>query len=298
MGLIKSLSGWLAAQGEKFIDEVGPILDRDVADALGPGLADEPGAYSVRDRVARREQVILLVNRRGFSTVLMCAKCGWVDRCPACGVAKIRHEDGSGSFVLRCHHCTRQGPVPPSCPQCANAGLRAIGMGTQKVVSELKRLAAEARVLRMDRDTLSQREADRRIYERFLGGEADILVGTKLVANEFVAYVKLTTEYRTTLDPRSYTLATYALTGFANFGSIGILLGGIGGMAPTRRADLARLGLRALLAGFLAALQDAGDPQAALATALKVAAARAWGWTEIKPWLQADSEIEVSIKSC
>jgi len=83
------------------------------------------------------------------------------------------------------------------------------------------------------------------------------LLGTKLVANEFVAYVKLTTEYRTTLDPRSYTLATYALTGFANFGSIGILLGGIGGMAPTRRADLARLGLRALLAGFLATMINA-----------------------------------------
>jgi CNT family concentrative nucleoside transporter len=83
------------------------------------------------------------------------------------------------------------------------------------------------------------------------------LLGTKLVANEFVAYVKLTTEYQTTLDPRSYTLATYALTGFANFGSIGILLGGIGGMAPTRRADLARLGLRALLAGFLATMINA-----------------------------------------
>jgi CNT family concentrative nucleoside transporter len=83
------------------------------------------------------------------------------------------------------------------------------------------------------------------------------LLGTKLVANEFVAYVKLTTEYRTALDPRSYTLATYALTGFANLGSIGILLGGIGGMAPTRRADLARLGLRALLAGFLATMINA-----------------------------------------
>jgi concentrative nucleoside transporter, CNT family len=83
------------------------------------------------------------------------------------------------------------------------------------------------------------------------------LLGTKLVANEFVAYAKLTTEYRTALDPRSYTLATYALTGFANIASIGIQLGGIGGMAPTRRGDLARLGTRALLAGFLATLINA-----------------------------------------
>ena len=83
------------------------------------------------------------------------------------------------------------------------------------------------------------------------------LLGTKLVANEFVAYVKLTTEYRTTVSPEAYTLSTYALTGFANFGSIGILLGGIGAMAPSRRGDLARLGGRALLAGFLATMINA-----------------------------------------
>jgi CNT family concentrative nucleoside transporter len=83
------------------------------------------------------------------------------------------------------------------------------------------------------------------------------LLGTKLVANEFVAYVKLTGEYRPTMSPRAYTLATYALTGFANFASIGIQLGGIGGMAPNRRGDLARLGGRALLAGFLATLINA-----------------------------------------
>ena len=83
------------------------------------------------------------------------------------------------------------------------------------------------------------------------------LLGTKLVANEFVAYIKLTTEYRETLSPRSYVLATYALTGFANLGSIGIILGGIGALAPTRRSDLARLGVRALVAGFLATMINA-----------------------------------------
>ncbi len=85
------------------------------------------------------------------------------------------------------------------------------------------------------------------------------LLGTKLVANEFVAYVNLTDpqKYRDVLSPRAYTLATYALTGFANFSSIGIQLGGIGAMAPARRPDLARLGGRALLAGFLATLVNA-----------------------------------------
>ena len=83
------------------------------------------------------------------------------------------------------------------------------------------------------------------------------LLGTKLVANEFVAFVKLTSEYQGVLSDRSYVLATYALTGFANIASIGIQLGGIGGMAPSRRGDLARLGGRALLAGFLATLINA-----------------------------------------
>ena len=83
------------------------------------------------------------------------------------------------------------------------------------------------------------------------------LLGTKLVTNELVAYVKLSGEYQDVLSERSRTLATFALTGFANFGSVGILLGGIGGMAPTRRADLARLSMRALLAGFCATLINA-----------------------------------------
>jgi CNT family concentrative nucleoside transporter len=90
------------------------------------------------------------------------------------------------------------------------------------------------------------------------------LLGTKLVANEFVAYIKLTQEYQGVLSDRSYTLATYALTGFANFASIGIQLGGIGAMAPSRRGDLARLGMRALLAGFVATLINASIAAALL----------------------------------
>ena len=83
------------------------------------------------------------------------------------------------------------------------------------------------------------------------------LLGTKLVTNEFVAYIKLGSEYKGVISPRSHALATYALTGFANFGSVGILLSGIGSMAPERRTDLARLSTRALLAGFLATLINA-----------------------------------------
>jgi CNT family concentrative nucleoside transporter len=83
------------------------------------------------------------------------------------------------------------------------------------------------------------------------------LLGTKLVTNEFVAYVKLNSEYATVMTDRSHVLATFALTGFANFGSVGVILGGIGGMAPGRRADLARLSSRALFAGFIVTLINA-----------------------------------------
>ena len=83
------------------------------------------------------------------------------------------------------------------------------------------------------------------------------LLGTKLVANEYVAYLKLKTQYLSTMSPEARVLSTYALTGFANFGSIGILLGGIGGLAPTRRGDLARLSSRALLGGFVTTMINA-----------------------------------------
>jgi CNT family concentrative nucleoside transporter len=82
------------------------------------------------------------------------------------------------------------------------------------------------------------------------------LLGTRMVINEFVAFAKLGT-IRSTLDPRSFTIATFALCGFANFSSIGIQIGGIGALAPNRREDLARLGLRAMLAGTMANLMSA-----------------------------------------
>ncbi len=140
----------------------------------------------VKDRLAKREQSILLVNRRGFSTLLMCRKCGWVDRCEDCGVAKIQHQEADGSFVLRCHHCERHWPVPAHCARCRQPAVRASGIGTQKVVSELRKALPGVRVLRLDRDTASKGgQQERKVYQRFLAREADILVGTKLVAKSF-----------------------------------------------------------------------------------------------------------------
>lgn len=153
--------------------------------AWGSCLSNELVA-KVKDRLQKNEQTILLVNRRGFSTLVMCFKCGWVDRCPSCAVAKIQHQLPDGTFILRCHHCDRKGPLPANCPQCKNPALRIAGTGTQKVVAELKSRLPGVKVLRMDRDTVSkENKQEQKIYDRFKNGEADVLVGTKLVAKSF-----------------------------------------------------------------------------------------------------------------
>jgi primosomal protein N' (replication factor Y) len=170
------MSQRVSAVSRPAITLLPPPAGRCVSDGL---------AEKLRQRLARGEQSIVLANRRGYSTVLMCFKCGWVDRCRACGVARIRHELEGGSFELRCHHCESRTPVTERCPGCGNEALRAMGAGTQKVVSELKKLLPGARILRMDRDTISRRREDLKLYDTFRSGQADVLVGTKLVAKSF-----------------------------------------------------------------------------------------------------------------
>jgi primosomal protein N' (replication factor Y) len=189
-----SLEAWdMARTGQAELlampDRVSQIARPEVGVLPPPGwgkILSDTLVASMKERLSRGEQSILLVNRRGFSTLVMCYKCGWVDRCPECGVAKIQHELPDGKFELRCHHCEAKGPVPPACPTCKNDALRIAGTGTQKVVAEVKKALPGARVLRMDRDTVSkEHKEESRIYERFLNKEADVLVGTKLVAKSF-----------------------------------------------------------------------------------------------------------------
>lgn len=155
-------------------------------EVLSVELADQ-----IKERLARREQIILLVNRRGFSTLTACGKCRWIDRCPDCGVAKISHEapagaDGRAGWTLLCHHCGKDWPPPERCAQCGSLSVSVSGAGTQRVAAEVKRRFPGARVLRMDRDTLSkEHKLEGRIYDQFRARKADILVGTKLVAKSF-----------------------------------------------------------------------------------------------------------------
>ncbi len=134
---------------------------------------------SIAEALADGSQVILYLNRRGTATLIMCKACGYVARCRRCEVPLVYHADRG---ELLCHHCNRAAPAPQRCPECWAPQLGYFGLGTQRVEVEAKRLFPAARVVRWDSDSTRGRAANERIWERFLRREADILVGTQMVA--------------------------------------------------------------------------------------------------------------------
>ncbi len=140
----------------------------------------------LEDNISRclqnKEQVILFLNRRGFSTFIHCSKCGFVLKCKRCNVALVYHFDRK---ILACHHCSYSTSLPDICPECNSNYIRYFGMGTQKVESELHRLFPEACITRMDSDALTKREAHFDVFEDFKSGKIDILVGTQMLAKGF-----------------------------------------------------------------------------------------------------------------
>jgi primosomal protein N' (replication factor Y) len=133
----------------------------------------------VHEALAQGSQVILLQNRRGFATSVACPRCGFVLRCTACDVGLTYHR---ADRLALCHLCGHERRVPEACPDCALPGLRLQGVGTQTVESELAVDFPEARVARMDSDTMATREAYDDVLGRFERREVDVLVGTQMVA--------------------------------------------------------------------------------------------------------------------
>ena len=133
----------------------------------------------VQRRVQRHEQVILLLNRRGFSPFVLCPKCGWVAQCKDCQVSLTYH--ASGAF-LSCHYCNARRDVPQVCDECYFNPLLFLGTGTQKAEDYLMRAFSSARVERMDADTTSGKGGHAKILGRFAAGEIDILIGTQMIA--------------------------------------------------------------------------------------------------------------------
>ncbi|HOZ45998.1 MAG TPA: primosomal protein N' [Candidatus Hydrogenedentes bacterium] len=134
---------------------------------------------AVLDRVRLGEQVILLLNRRGYSPFVLCPQCGWVAQCPNCNVSFTYHaSDGR----LHCHYCEAQRERPAVCDTCGFASLVYLGTGTQKVEDLLMRTFEHCRIERMDRDTTAGKGGHAKILGRFAAGEIDILIGTQMIA--------------------------------------------------------------------------------------------------------------------
>jgi primosomal protein N' (replication factor Y) len=132
-------------------------------------------------RLERREQALVLLNRRGFATAVFCRQCAGTMDCPNCSVSLVVHGEGA-SRRARCHYCNYTMRVPAACPHCAGPYLEQAGFGTERVEAEVRRLCPGARVARLDRDAIRRKGALTEILSRFRAGDIDVLVGTQMIA--------------------------------------------------------------------------------------------------------------------
>ena len=133
----------------------------------------------IQETLQKREQMILLLNRRGHSTFVMCRDCGKPIQCPHCDISMVYHQAGQD---LRCHYCDHHERIPQICPHCGSRKIKFFGTGTQKVEEELAKRFPQARIARLDQDTTSKKGESQRILEAFGEGQYDILLGTQMVA--------------------------------------------------------------------------------------------------------------------
>jgi primosomal protein N' (replication factor Y) len=134
---------------------------------------------ALRDRLERREQAMVLLNRRGFASTVICRQCAATLECPNCSVSLTIHK---AARRARCHYCNYSMPQPKTCANCAGPYLELLGFGTERVEAELAAQVPSARVARVDRDTIRRRGAITAILSRFAAGELDLLVGTQMIA--------------------------------------------------------------------------------------------------------------------
>ncbi len=140
-------------------------------------------SHALRDAIhqtlAKNEQAILLINRRGFSTHVNCRECGYVFKCPTCGIALTYHKSDN---MLKCHHCDYVEPFPEMCPECGSRHILKTGFGTEKIQEEVERLFPSAKTLRLDSDSAKNKTKIPETIEAFRKKEANILIGTQMIA--------------------------------------------------------------------------------------------------------------------
>lgn len=135
---------------------------------------------ALQQTLARGEQAILFLNRRGYAPLLLCRECGFTPMCPQCSVSLVYHR-GATPFLL-CHHCGHREHAPSTCPQCNGLEIRPFGVGTQRIEAALQQLLPEARTARLDRDAFARRGQYLQILADFRAGALDVLIGTQMAA--------------------------------------------------------------------------------------------------------------------
>ncbi len=133
----------------------------------------------INERLEKKEQIILLLNRRGFSTFINCSQCGYTFKCPHCDISLTYHKS---SNMLRCHYCGYAIFKPDICPNCKNDDLTFLGLGTEKLENQINKMFPTARVVRMDMDTTSRKGSHEKIINDFQNYEYDILLGTQMIS--------------------------------------------------------------------------------------------------------------------
>ncbi|WP_268913030.1 primosomal protein N' [Lentilactobacillus sp. SPB1-3] len=163
-------------------DQVLPKVDVvDMREAMkhSSSLLAQALQTKISEKLTRHEQVILMLNRRGYASFLMCRSCGYVPQCPNCDISLTVHK---GSHSLKCHYCGHEEPIPEACPQCQSKKIRSFGYGSEQLEEQVHKLFPSAKTLRMDVDTTRKKGAHERIINAFANKEADILLGTQMIA--------------------------------------------------------------------------------------------------------------------
>ncbi len=142
-------------------------------------VISKPLQAEITETLNNNKQVILLINRRGFSTYSQCKACGHVIECPNCAIPMIWH---ASDKKLKCHYCGQESSFPDECPNCGSDAIKNSGMGTQKIEMLIKELYPDANIERIDSDILTRKNAHIEVLNRFQKGEIDILVGTQMIA--------------------------------------------------------------------------------------------------------------------
>ncbi|WCT54493.1 primosomal protein N' [Paenibacillus kyungheensis] len=172
----------LEIHGRALGSELPAVEIIDMREELKEGnrsMFSRPLHQAIEDRLEKKQQIVLLLNRRGHSTFVMCRTCGYVAECPNCDISLTYHQRSNS---LRCHYCGHAEPAPQICPECGSEHIRYFGTGTQRVEEELAKLFPGIRVVRMDVDTTTQKGSHEKLLNQFRDKKADLLLGTQMVA--------------------------------------------------------------------------------------------------------------------